>query len=273
MKILKFGGTSVGTAASIKAILEIVSPELEQPEKPVIVLSAMGGVTNVLLAMAEAAANGNGFTDLLTDLETRHFEVVKSLLDFQHQNPAFTDLKILFNQLEELLQGILVLRELTPKNRDLILSFGERCSTIMISRIFAAHFKDVVYVDATDLIRTDSTFGNAKVNTALTDMLIRAHYQENAGRILLVTGFIAGSESGQVTTLGRGGSDYTAAIFGAALNAQEIQIWTDVNGMMTADPRMVKKAFPLTELTYTEAMELSYFGARVIYPPTMIPAF
>jgi aspartokinase/homoserine dehydrogenase 1 len=274
MKVLKFGGTSVGSAASIQTLLNILKDEVKnEGEKPVVVLSAMGGVTNLLASMAEDAANGKEFTAQLAELERRHFEVVKALLDVQNQNPAFTRLKIHFNQLEELLQGILTLRELTPKTRDQVLSFGERCSTIMVSKIAAQHFKDVLYVDAADVIKTDSAFGNAKVNTGLTELLIKTLQQENKDKILFVTGFIAGNDAGQTTTLGRGGSDYTAAIFGAALNAKEIQIWTDVNGMMTADPRMVKKAFSLTELTYTEAMELSYFGAKVIYPPTMIPAF
>jgi len=273
MKVLKFGGTSVGSITSIQTLLNILGSEFKNQEKPVIVLSAMGGVTNLLASMAEDASEGKEFTAALAELEKRHFDVVKSLLDVQNQNPAFTRLKIHFNQLEELLQGVLTLRELTPKTRDQILSFGERCSTIMVSKIAAQHFKDVLFVDAAEVIKTDSAFGNAKVNTELSEMLIRNLYEANKDKMLIVTGFIAGNDAGQTTTLGRGGSDYTAAIFGAALNAKEIQIWTDVNGMMTADPRMVKKAFSLTELTYTEAMELSYFGAKVIYPPTMIPAF
>jgi aspartokinase/homoserine dehydrogenase 1 len=143
----------------------------------------------------------------------------------------------------------------------------------MISKIAAQYFPEALFVDASHLIKTDSTYGQARVNTDLTEILIREFHKENNGKMLFVTGFIAGNDEGQITTLGRGGSDYTAAIFGSALNASEIQIWTDVNGMMTADPRMVKKAFSLEELTYTEAMELSYFGAKVIYPPTMTPAF
>jgi aspartokinase/homoserine dehydrogenase 1 len=274
MKILKFGGTSVGSVESIQTLLNILQDEVKQPaaDKPVVVLSAMSGVTNQLLAMAEEAAKGNDFAPQLASLEKRHFDVVKGLLEIQNQNPALTRLKINFNQLEELLQGILTLRELTPKTRDLVLSFGERCATLMISKI-AAQYLPAVFVEASDVIKTDSSFGQAKVNTALTEQLIRGLQQENKDKVLFVTGFIASNDAGQITTLGRGGSDYTAAIFGAALNASEIQIWTDVNGMMTADPRMVKKAFSLTELTYTEAMELSYFGAKVIYPPTMIPAF
>ncbi len=273
MKILKFGGTSVGSAQSIRTVIDILKKEYEAGEKPVVVLSAMSGVTNLLSAMAESAASGGDFSTQLAELESRHFEMVRTLLNVQHQNPAFTGLKINFNHLEELLQGVSTLRELTPKTRDQILSYGERCSTLLISKLAAESFPEPQYVDASELIKTDNEFGNAKVNTVLTEQLIRAFVNENPGKILFVTGFIASNDANQITTLGRGGSDYTAAIFGAALHASEIQIWTDVNGMMTADPRMVKKAFSLPELTYTEAMELSYFGAKVIYPPTMIPAF
>jgi len=273
MKVLKFGGTSVGSVQSIQTLLNILKDEAAADDKPVVVLSAMSGVTNLLLSMAEGAAEGIDFTKDLAELERRHFDVVKSLLTVQNQNPAFTRLKIFFNQLEELLQGILTLRELTPKTRDTVLSYGERCSALMIGKIAAQRFPGAISVDASELIKTDSSFGQARVDTDLTERLIRVFYMENKDKLLLVTGFIASNDAGQITTLGRGGSDYTAAIFGSALNAEEIQIWTDVNGMMTADPRMVTKAFSLPELTYTEAMELSYFGARVIYPPTMIPAF
>jgi len=273
MKVLKFGGTSVGSIASIGALVEIVKAEVSKGEQPVIVLSAMSGVTNQLIAMAEGAAAGIEFADQLAALEQRHFDVVKKLLPVQMQNPALTGLKLYFNQLEELLQGILTLSELTLKARDLVLSFGERCSTLMVSKIAGQYFNEALFVDASELIKTDNSFGQAKVNTELTDILIKDFYQQHNQNILFVTGFIAGNDAGQITTLGRGGSDYTAAIFGAALNASVIEIWTDVNGMMTADPRMVQKAFSLEELTYTEAMELSYFGAKVIYPPTMIPAF
>src|SRR6195952_5795642 len=273
MKILKFGGTSVGSAKSISTVIEILKREHEAGETPVVVLSAMSGVTNLLSAMAENAARGEDFTLQLAELETRHFDMVRTLLAIQHQNPAYTRLKLNFNHLEELLQGVLTLRELTPKTRDLILSYGERCSTTMISKMAAQYFPEALYVDASELIKTDSDFGHAKVNMDLSELLIKGFQQENKDKMLFVTGFIASNDAGQITTLGRGGSDYTAAIFGSALNASEIQIWTDVNGMMTADPRIVKKAFSLPELTYTEAMELSYFGAKVIYPPTMIPAF
>jgi aspartokinase/homoserine dehydrogenase 1 len=272
MKILKFGGTSVGSVQSIQTLLNILKTDAVG-DKPVVVLSAMSGVTNLLVSMAEDAATGKDFTAALAELERRHFDVVKILLQIQNQNPALTRLKINFNQLEELLQGVLALRELTPKTRDMVLSYGERCSTLMISKIAAQYFPEAIFVDASEIIKTDNSFNNAKVNMELTEQLVRGFYSEHKGKMLFVTGFIASNDAGQITTLGRGGSDYTAAILGSALNAEEIQIWTDVNGMMTADPRLVKKAFSLPELTYTEAMELSYFGAKVIYPPTMIPAF
>jgi aspartokinase/homoserine dehydrogenase 1 len=273
MKVLKFGGTSVGSVSSISTMLNILKQEAGSGRNPVIVLSAMSGVTNLLLNMAEQAAIGETVTEQLLELEKRHFDVVKALMDVQAQNPVFTRLKIYFNELEDLLQGIFSLRELTAKTRDLVLSYGERCSTFMICRIAAQHFPKAVFVNSADLIKTDSSFGHAKVNIELTELLVRNFYQENTGKMLFVTGFIASNDEGRITTLGRGGSDYTAAILGSALNAAEIQIWTDVNGMMTADPKMVKKAFSLPELSYTEAMELSFFGAKVIYPPTMIPAF
>jgi aspartokinase/homoserine dehydrogenase 1 len=273
MKVLKFGGTSVGSVSSIKTVLNILEKEVANGKNPVAVLSAMSGVTNLLAAMAEKAATGQTFTADLAELERKHFDVIKALMDVQSQNPVFTKLKIYFNELEDLLQGIYSLRELTAQTRDLVLSYGERCSTFMISKIAAQQFPNAVFVNAADLIKTDSSFGHAKVDMALTDMLVRNYYYENTDKLLFVTGFISSNEDGRITTLGRGGSDYTAAIIGSALNCSEIQIWTDVNGMMTADPRMVKKAFSLPELSYTEAMELSFFGARVIYPPTMIPAF
>lgn len=273
MKILKFGGTSVGSVESISKLLQIIEKEQAQSGNPIIVLSAMSGVTNLLSVMADKAASGETFTNELKELEDRHFEVIKELLAVSKQNPVFTKLRILFNELEDLLQGVMILRELTPRTRDLVLSYGELCSTFMISKIAGQKLDNEVFVNASDIIKTDSSFGQARVNTELSELLIMDLYCKNQGKIMFVTGFIASNDEGRTTTLGRGGSDYTAAIFGSALNAEAIEIWTDVNGMMTADPRLVKKAFSLPELSYTEAMELSFFGAKVIYPPTMIPAF
>ncbi|RZK78138.1 MAG: aspartate kinase, partial [Pedobacter sp.] len=272
MNILKFGGTSVGSQESITALISLLKPNAES-ENPVVVLSAMSGVTNALLEMAEDARNLQDYSAALKEVEEKHFKVIRALLPASAQNPVLTKLKIFFNELEDILQSVHNLRELSPQTKDLILSYGERCSTAMISHIAKQQFPEALYVDGSELIKTDNNFGQAKVNTNLSEMLINDFYRTNSGKLLFITGFISSNDEGRVTTLGRGGSDYTAAIWGAALNAEEIQIWTDVDGMLTADPRIVNKAFSLPELSYTEAMELSYFGAKVIYPPTMIPAF
>lgn len=272
MNILKFGGTSVGSLQSISALLSILKDQ-RGAENPIVVLSAMSGVTNALVEMAENAGQGRDYSEELKTIEKKHFDVIRALLPANAQNPVLTKLKIYFNELEEILQSVYNLRELSLQTKDLILSYGERCSAVMISHIAKQTFPNALYVDGSELIKTDHNFGQAKVNTYLTETLIRDFQESNADKLLFVTGFIASNDEGRITTLGRGGSDYTAAIWGSALNAVEIQIWTDVDGMLTADPRMVKKAFSLPELSYTEAMELSYFGAKVIYPPTMIPAF
>lgn len=272
MNILKFGGTSVGSLQSISALLSILKDQ-QGAENPIVVLSAMSGVTNALVEMAENAGQGRDYSEGLKTIESRHFDVIRTLLPANAQNPVLTKLKIYFNELEEILQSVYNLKELSLQTKDLILSYGERCSTVMISHIAKQTFPNAMYVDGSDLIKTDHNFGQAKVNTYLTETLIRDFQESNADKLLFVTGFIASNDEGRITTLGRGGSDYTAAIWGSALNVEEIQIWTDVDGMLTADPRIVKKAFSLPELSYTEAMELSYFGAKVIYPPTMIPAF
>ncbi|MDF2518306.1 MAG: aspartate kinase [Sphingobacterium sp.] len=273
MKVLKFGGTSVGTVESLKAVLSIVKKSYDAKEKPLVVLSAMSGVTNLLTQLAEDAAEGRSFTDGLKSLEDKHFAVVKELLAVKYQNPVFTKLKLFFNEIEDLLQGIFALRELSNQSKDLILSYGERCSNYMVSKVMEQYIPEALFIDASHYVKTDSSFGNAHLNEVLTEQLVKSMYITHSDKLLFVTGFIGSNENGRITTLGRGGSDYTAAIFGSILDATAIEIWTDVNGMLTADPRIVKKAFSLPVLSYTEAMELSYFGAKVIYPPTMIPAF
>ncbi len=272
MKILKFGGTSVGTAESIAQVIGLI--EKEQKENNVIVvLSAMGGVTNQLQEAANIAETGEDFAPILKEIEARHFEVIKKLLPVQAQNPVITQIRFYFNELDDILSGISTLKELSKRSLDRVLSYGELCSTFMISHIAAAKKFDVAFADARLLIKTNSDFGNAEVDFEQTNQLITAFLNANANKTIFTAGFISSDQKNNTTTLGRGGSDYTAAIFGAALKAAAIEIWTDVDGFMTADPRLVSKAFSMEDLTYTEAMELSYFGAKVIYPPTMIPAF
>ena len=273
MKVLKFGGTSVGSKESIKLVLDIVKSSYDKGEQPLVVLSAMSGVTNLLTKMAENAAERLPFHEDIQFLEEKHFSVVKELIAVKYQNPVFTKLKLMLNDLEEILHGVFALKELSSQSKDLIVSFGERFSNYMVSKIMEQYIPESLYIDASHYVKTDSNFGNAHLDEALTTQLIQSLAISNADNLMFVTGFIGSNDKGRMTTLGRGGSDYTAAIFGSVLNADVIEIWTDVNGMLTADPRIVKKAFSLPVLSYTEAMELSYFGAKVIYPPTMIPAF
>lgn len=273
MKVLKFGGTSVGTVESIQSVLSIVQSSYEKGEKPLVVLSAMSGVTNLLTKMAESAARQEDFSDGLKEIEHKHFFVIRALINVKFQNPVLTRLKLLFNEIDTLLQGIYALKELSAQSKDLIVSYGERCSNYMVAKIMEQYIPEATYVNASHYIKTDSNFGHAHVDEVLTEKLVETIPHVYAEKLIFATGFIGSNAEGRVTTLGRGGSDYTAAILGAILGAETIEIWTDVDGMLTADPRIVKKAFPLPILSYTEAMELSYFGAKVIYPPTMVPAF
>lgn len=273
MKIVKFGGSSVGSGQSIQNVLNILQNKYASGEKFIVVSSAMSGVTNILTELAQIASEGKDFKKGLIEIEQRHFTVIKEMITVKNQNPAFTQIKIFINEIEDLLQGVYSLRELSLQSKDLILSYGEKCSTFLLSQIAKQYFSESIYVDTSNLIKTDSNFGNARVHTPVTEHLLQEFYKEHSHQILFFTGFIASNENNRITTLGRGGSDYTAAIIAAALDAEEIELWSDVDGMLTADPRVVKKAFSLSELSYTEAMELSYFGAKVIYPPAMIPAF
>lgn len=273
MKILKFGGTSIGTVDSIRTVVEIVKQEKQQNHQIILVVSAISGMTNLLTKMSEEASEGNFNEKDLENFQQTHFDIVKTLIEISNQNPTLTKLKLLMNELEELLQSVETLKELSPQTKDLIVSFGERCSVLLLTKIIDQYVGNAIAVNASDYILTDNQFGHANVYEEKTYQNIQQLIQNNQNKLLVVTGFIAANTEGKVTTLGRGGSDYTAALFGAALNVEQVEIWTDVNGMMTADPRYVKKAFSLDSLSYTEAMELSYFGAKVIYPPTMSPVF
>lgn len=272
MKILKFGGTSVGSVESISRLLTIVNKNLQQGEKLALVCSALSKVTDTLLKMVADAKAGRDYQPELQALENRHYELVRAFLEVRRQNTTLLGLKMLFNELEDLLAGVKALGEISPRVQDRLASYGERCSSFMISHFVDQHCGKAFFADARQFIKTDSAYGNARVNDARTNHLIQQFFAEHPDAIPVITGFIASNEQGDTTTLGRGGSDYTAALIGGALEAEEIQIWTDVDGFMTCDPRLVRKAFSLKQLSYNEAIELSYFGAKVIHPPTMRPA-
>jgi bifunctional aspartokinase / homoserine dehydrogenase 1 len=273
MKVLKFGGTSCGTVASIQSVLNIIKAKQSKEGQIAAVFSAMGGVTNKLIEAGRLATlNDSTYFDLVREIENRHFEVVRALIDVKSQSKVFANIRTIINELEDLLKGVSLIREISARTSDLIVSFGERLSTTLIYEILHAQGVDCQYLDARKVIQTDDNFGIANVNFEVTNRQIQEYFSKTKS-LQLITGFIGSTEKGETTTLGRGGSDYTGSIFGAALNAQEIEIWTDVDGMMTADPRKVKNAFTIPTITYSEAMELTHFGAKVIYPPSLQPAF
>lgn len=272
MKVLKFGGSSIGDTGRIKNVIEIVKSSIQKNKRIVLIFSAFYEVTDSLLKMGQAASEGNLiYKELFKKLEEKHISIAKELLAVKTQSSILAQLKLNLNQLEDVLHGVFLVKEISPRTQDFILSFGELLSTYIISHILIDQNIACEFLDSRSLIKTDETFGAAKVDFNKTYDDIRAYFIKHK-KLQVVTGFIGSTYNNETTTLGRGGSDYTASIFAAALNAKEIEIWTDVDGVHTADPRKVKKAFPLKGLSYEEAMELSHFGAKVIHPPTMHPA-
>ena len=271
MRILKFGGSSVGTPDAIKKVVSIIEGKQKQDSLAVVV-SAFRGVTDSLLRGAELAASGSSdYNDLLHELEERHINVIRECISVYHQSEVIAHFKMTLNELEDILTGVYLVRELTPRMMDFIVSFGERFSAYILSCCLIDSGVHAGFADAREFVKTDIRFGSARVLTEQTYRNIREYF-ETKDELQVVTGFIASTEKGETSTLGRGGSDYTASILGAALGVNLVEIWTDVNGLMTADPRKVKQAFTIPELSYEEAMELSHFGAKVIYPPTLQPA-
>jgi aspartokinase/homoserine dehydrogenase 1 len=271
MKVLKFGGSSVANPERIKSVIDILLAYIEK-EKIAVVFSAFGGVTDSLIQLSSMALAGDvGYKVQLEQLEKRHLEAVRELVDIQKQSSVIAQVKFTINELEDILHGIFLVKERTLRSLDYIMSFGERLSAYIISEAINGRSIKAEFLDARSVVRTDSNFGNAKIDFKTTNQLIQDYFKSHVD-LQVVTGFIGSSTSGETTTIGRSGSDYTAAIFAAALDATSLEIWTDVDGMMTADPRKVKKAFTVKEMTYEEAMELSHFGAKVIFPATMQPA-
>ena len=273
MKVLKFGGSSVATPERINHLIDLVEPRIQSGEELAIVCSAFGGVTDLLIEMSDLAARGKEkYIGLYHQFTDRHQQAVKSLLTGDTLFAAQADLNKNHQTLKELLRGIFLVREASPRTMDYVLSFGERSSNYIIAHAMRARGLEADYLDARTIIKTNKDFGNAKVKFGVTYDKISEHFATVKGRTQIVTGFIATATGGLTTTLGRGGSDYTAAILAGALNAEILEIWTDVDGVLTSDPRKVKKAFSLPQLSYAEAMEMSHFGAKVIYPPTIQPA-
>ena len=273
MKVLKFGGTSVGSVDSIKTVINILESNLANGERIAVVFSAMGGVTNRLIEIGKMAAAGNAdYIEFLKVVEERHFVIVRGMINVKHQSSTFAAVRGLFNELGDILKGVSWIKELSERTLDLIMSFGERLSTLVITEILKSKGISAEFCDARNIIHTNATYGMGDVDFEITNRQILEYFAKTSA-LQCVTGFIASTAEGVTTTLGRGGSDYTASIIAAALDADVIEIWTDVDGMMTADPRKVTNAFTIPSISYAEAMELSHFGAKVIYPPSLQPAF
>lgn len=272
MQIFKFGGSSVGSPDSIRALTSILLEKQRSGGRFAVVFSAFSGVTDTLLTLARRASEGDSlYRELLEKLRQRHFDTTNALLENEHLDAVLQRFSEHFDALNDVLHGIFLIREATPRTLDVVLSFGERNSAFLLSHVMKQAGIESEYLDARLLIRTDDQFGSAHVDFTETNRLVKAHFLGRKA-VQSVTGFIGSTIEGFSTTLGRGGSDYTAAILGAALNAELIEIWTDVDGVLTADPRRVRKAFTLSAMSYKEAMEMSHFGAKVIYPPTILPA-
>lgn len=272
MQVLKFGGSSVANAARFKTVIEIIEQSFKAKGKVVVVVSALGGTTDILLEGATKASKGDiNYKEILNQNEQRHLNLVRELLPISEHSGVLTMVKKSCNEIEDICNGIFLLRELSERTRDTILSFGELLSSRILSSKFRSLHLNSEWKDSRDLILTDSDFGFAHVNFKNTNELIIHFFKDYQFDYCIVPGFIAKDISGNTTTLGRGGSDYTAAIIAAALNIDQVEIWTDVPGMMSADPKLVTNARIIHNISYQEAMELSHFGARVIYPPTLQP--
>ncbi|KAA6333154.1 Bifunctional aspartokinase/homoserine dehydrogenase 1 [termite gut metagenome] len=266
MKVLKFGGTSVGSVSGILNVKKIV----ESAKEPVIVvISALSSITDKLIYTSNMAANGDlAYENEFREIVQRHVDLINETIPAGNvQVEAQQRTGELLNELKDILQGIYLIKDLSPKTSDMIVSYGERLSSIIVTRLI----NGANYFDARTFIKTERKFSKHILDSELTNQLIKETFKTYPS-IAIVPGFISSDKThGDITNLGRGGSDYTAAIIAAALDAKGLEIWTDVDGFMTADPRVINSAYTINELTYVEAMELCNFGAKVIYPPTIYP--
>ncbi len=271
MQILKFGGSSVENAANISKVADIIKNSSSK-DRTAVVVSALGGITDALLKTATLAATADeSYRSLLTDIEKRHIDVVKEIIPVTQQSSLLSFVKKICNDIGDICNGILLLGELSERTKDKVISYGELLSSQILSAKLRSMSFDNEWKDSRELITTDTNYGKAAVDFTATNKKIEKYFSETKAQLFIFPGFIAASKEGEHTTLGRGGSDYTGAILAAGIDAAVFEIWTDVSGMMTADPRLVKNKKLIPQISYQEAMELSHFGAKVIYPPTIQP--
>lgn len=273
MKVIKFGGTSLGTPENIKKVKAIVAQKSDG-DQLIVVVSAFGGVTNQLNACSRLAEQGDAsYKVILDDLIERHLSAVQKLLGAKSQSSVMAKVRLALNQLEDILKGVFLIQELSPKTLDRVIGAGEVLSALIVNEFLLHEGIDPDLMDPKEFIVTDSEFGKANVDMLKTDESIKAYFKEKKAAILICPGFVSKDFYGNSTTLGRGGSDFTAALLAAALDTPELEIWTDVSGMMTANPQYVKQAFAIPQIDYEEAMELTHFGAKVLYPPSVNPVY
>jgi bifunctional aspartokinase / homoserine dehydrogenase 1 len=266
MKVLKFGGSSVGSPEIIKKVVEIAEGE---KKSCVIVVSAFKGITDQIISTSEMANRQNlSYKKEIKLIRERHLSAVNELIPEEKKKTALEVVNKMIDEMADLMYGIYLIRDLTPKTMDHILSFGERLSSFIITNAF----KNAQCIDMRKFIKTNSEFGKARVDFDSTNKNIREAISKKSG-IYVAPGFIASNKKNDITTIGRGGSDYTAAIIASAIDAEILEIWTDVDGFMTADPKRVSKAHVIKKMSYSEALELSHFGAKVVYTPTLHPAY
>ena len=270
MKVLKFGGTSVGSSKNINNVIKILEG-YSKNDSVICVVSAVGGITDKLLLAGKQAQNKNkNYSDSFNLIKDIHFNIINELnLGDSSNIIAFTDRKL--NELKNLLDGIYLINELSPKTSDKLVSFGEILSSYIIAETMINRGLSSKCKNSQELIITNSNFTKAEVNSNITNKNIQDYFKSASQKITIIPGFVAKSVVGEQTTLGRGGSDFTAAIVAAALKVEQLEIWTDVSGMFTTNPKLVKQAYPIEKISYQEAMELSHFGAKVLYPPTVQP--
>lgn len=266
MKVMKFGGTSVGSVSSVLSVKKIVEAVNEDV---IVVVSALGGITDKLIKTSRMAAAGDAsYEKEMKEIVNRHIEMVYTVIPAGHEREILLDqVNELLSELKDIFQGIYLIHDLSPKTSAAIVSYGERLSSIIV----AALIDGAKWFDSRTFIKTEKKHNKHILDSYLTTQLVREAFRE-LPKVSLVPGFISSDkQTGEVTNLGRGGSDYTASILAASLDADILEIWTDVDGFMTADPRVISTAYPITELSYVEAMELCNFGAKVVYPPTIYP--
>ncbi len=267
MKVLKFGGTSVGSIKSLKYVKNIV----EATSTPkIVVVSALGGITDKLIATAKMAASSDAaYRQEYSNMRYRHVDIIETLVPEHCREELYNRINPLFNELADIYQGIFLIKDLSQRTLNIVVSYGERLSSLIVSYIIS----DATLFDSRKFIKTHNEFGHDVLETNLTNELVRDTFTNTKFTTAIVPGFIASSTDGNVTNLGRGGSDYTAAIIAASIDAEMLEIWTDVDGFMTADPKVINTAYVIDRLSFVEAMELCNFGAKVIYPPTIYPVF